>query len=100
MSILSKAAERGRGLVQWFDQTPPILLFSGLAFLGIVLTLVSTVVHLDSIYFAAVQKKVGYLNEINWSVNFSFVVPIAAFFAFASLNSASQVIRNLSASRM
>jgi hypothetical protein len=74
MSIFSKATERGRRLVQWLERTPPILIFSGLAFLGISLTLVSTAVHLDSGFFTAVQKKLGYLNEINWSANFSFVV--------------------------
>lgn len=100
MPIFSKATERGQRLVQWLERTPPILIFGGLAFLGISLTLVSTAVHLDSVFFTTVQKKLGYLNEINWSANFSFVVPVAAFFAFASLNSAPQVIRNLSASGM
>jgi len=100
MPILAELSKRGQPVVLWFETTPPILIFSGLAFVGICLTLVSMGLHLDSVNFAAVGKRLGYLNEINWSVNFSFVVPVAAFFAFASLNNVSQVVRNLSASKM
>jgi hypothetical protein len=90
----------GERAIESIENTPPILILGIMSFMGIVLTLVSTSIHLDTVYFPQISKKLGYLHEINWAMNFSFVVPIAVFFAIASLNCIVQVIRNLGSAQM
>ena len=96
----TKPDSLGSLIIRRIENIPPILGLAVMALVGVLLTLGSSGAHLNSVYFPGIKKQLGYWHEINWSVNYSFVIPIAFFFALASLNSAVQVIKNLAASQM
>jgi hypothetical protein len=90
----------GPRLIAKIERTAPILWLAVAALIGILLTLSSVTAHVNSVYFPQPGKLLGFWHEINWSVNYAFVIPLAIFFALATVNSINQVIRNVAAVNM
>jgi hypothetical protein len=90
----------GTRVTEGIEGVPPIIALAVMALYGILLTLGSSMAHVNSVQFQNSKKLLGYWYEINWSLNYSFMVPLAIFFALAALSAIPQNIRNLAVGRM
>jgi hypothetical protein len=87
-------------VVKRLESLPPIISFAVAFVFGLVLLLASFVSDLNFVVDPTTQKTYGYIYEINWGLNFVVFVPVALYFATATLNSIHQTIIRVADSRM
>ena len=62
------------------ENVPPALVAGFSILTGVLLVVGSVVSHTDKAVFSAPDKTLGYFHEINWSINYVVVFPVAAVF--------------------
>src|SRR5579863_6318768 len=93
MSIAKRA-------VRWIENLAPIAVFFSFFIGGVLLLLLAIGAHLDAFTVSGSVRVFGYVREINWGLNYILFIPIALFFAAATINSIPSAIDGLSRSRM
>jgi hypothetical protein len=79
--------------------SPIVVLF--VAFVcGVLLILGAFALHLNAFTDSVSSRQFGYVKEINWGFNYVLIIPVALFFAAATMNSINTVITGLSRSHM
>jgi hypothetical protein len=77
-----------------------VLSFAGAFVFGLLLLLTSFIFGVNFVSDPSTQKTYGYIYEINWGLNYVVFVPVAVYFATATLNSIHQTIIRIADSRM
>jgi hypothetical protein len=80
------------------EQIPPIIIASIALFVGVLLIFASRGAHASS--FLINNKRVGYWYEINWSLNFVLIIPIATYFAANTCSLLRELVESLASSAM
>lgn len=86
--------------VRRLESLPPVLSFAAAFVFGLLLLLASFIFGVNFVIDSATQKSYGYIYEINWGLNYVVFVPVALYFATATLNSIHQTIIRIADSRM
>jgi hypothetical protein len=82
------------------ENVPPALVAGFSILTGVLLIVGSVLAHTDKAVFSAPDKTLGYFYEINWSVNYVVVIPVALYFCATAMNGIRHVIAELAKHKM
>src|SRR6266536_4160699 len=82
------------------ENVPPALVAGFSMLTGVLLIVGSVVSHTDKAVFSAPDKMLGYFYEINWSVNYVVIIPVALYFCATAMNGIRHVIAELAKHKM
>jgi hypothetical protein len=82
----NNVADQSKGILSALENVPPPLVAASGLLVGVLLILGSILAHTDKAVFSQIGKTLGYFYEINWSVNYVLVIPVALYFCASVLN--------------
>ena len=93
MSIAKRALSTIEGLA------PIAILYSAFIY-GVLLLLAAFALHLDVFTDPGSNRLFGFVREVNWGFNYVLIIPVALFFATATINAINSTIGDLARSHM